>query len=338
VYKHLRDLLFLLPAETSHHLALDSLKLANKLGLLGKPQALPGKAVRVMGIDFPNPVGLAAGLDKNGEYIDAMAALGFGFIEIGTVTPRPQPGNPKPRLFRLPEAQAIINRMGFNNHGIDYLLEQVSKANYQGILGINIGKNFDTAVENAAADYLIGLRKAYPHAHYITVNISSPNTPGLRKLQYGDDLKNLLVTLREEQAKLAQEHGRYVPVAIKVAPDLMASEIRDMAKVFSDVKIDGLIATNTTLDKSAVQGLRYADEQGGLSGMPLAQHATQVIAQFRADMDGSIPIIGVGGIMSGEAAQAKLAAGASLVQVYTGFIYQGPDLIKACVAATKKAG
>ncbi len=202
MYKLLRDILFLLPAETSHHLALDSLKLANKAGLLGKPHALPGKPVRVMGIDFPNPIGLAAGLDKNGEYIDAMAALGFGFVEIGTVTPRPQPGNPKPRLFRLPEAQAIINRMGFNNHGIDYLLEQVARRATQGILGINIGKNFDTAVEKAADDYLIGLRKAYLHAHYITVNISSPNTPGLRKLQYGDDLKNLLVTLREEQGQV----------------------------------------------------------------------------------------------------------------------------------------
>ena len=336
MYKLLRDLLFLLPAEKSHHLALDSLKILGKTGLLGKPQALSGKSVRVMGLDFPNPIGLAAGLDKNGEYIDALAALGFGFIEIGTVTPRPQPGNPQPRLFRLPEAQAIINRMGFNNHGIDYLIDNVCNAAYQGILGINIGKNFDTPVEKAVDDYLIGLRKAYPYAHYITVNISSPNTPGLRKLQYGDDLKNLLNTLRHEQAKLAQEHGRYVPVAIKVAPDLSEAEIRDMAGVFSSVQIDALIATNTTLDKSAVQGLRYADEQGGLSGMPLTQHATEVIRQFRADMDNNIPIIGVGGVMSGEAAQAKLAAGASLVQVYTGFIYQGPELIKQCIQATKE--
>lgn len=338
MYKLLRDALFLFPAETSHHLALDALKLAGKTGLLGKPQAIPGKPVSVMGLNFPNPVGLAAGLDKNGDYIDALAALGFGFIEIGTVTPRPQPGNPKPRLFRLPEAQAIINRMGFNNHGIDGLLDNVCKASYQGIIGINIGKNFDTPVENAVDDYLIGLRKAYLHAHYITVNISSPNTPGLRKLQYGDELKRLLTTLREEQAKLAEQHGRYVPVAIKVAPDLTEAEIRDMATVFSSVGIDGLIATNTTLDKSVVQGLRHADEQGGLSGMPLTQHSTEVIRQFRADMDSQIPIIGVGGIMSGEAARAKLEAGASLVQVYTGFIYKGPELIRACVEATKKAG
>lgn len=338
MYKLLRDALFLLPAETSHHLALDSLKLLGKTGLLGKPVALPGKAVRVMGIDFPNPVGLAAGLDKNGEYIEALAALGFGFVEIGTVTPRPQPGNPKPRLFRLPEAQGIINRMGFNNHGIDYLLENVRKARYQGILGINIGKNFDTPVEKAVDDYLIGLRKAYPHAHYITVNISSPNTPGLRKLQYGDELKNLLHTLREEQAKLAQQHGRYVPVAIKVAPDLTGAEIRDMAAVFSAVGIDALIATNTTLDKSSVQGLHHADEQGGLSGGPLTQQATEVIRQFRADLDSRIPLIGVGGIMSGKDAQTKLEAGASLVQVYSGFIYRGPKLVRECVEATKKAG
>ena len=338
MYQRLRDLLFLLPAETSHHLSLDSLKLAGKTGLLGKPEALLGKAVTVMGIDFPNPIGLAAGLDKNGEYIDALAALGFGFVEVGTVTPRPQPGNPKPRLFRLPKAQAIINRMGFNNHGMDYLLEQVAQARYQGILGINIGKNFDTAVENAADDYLIGLRKAYPHAHYITVNISSPDTPGLRTLQYGDELKRLLVTLREEQAKLAQEYGRYVPVAIKVAPDLTEAEIRDMAGVFSSVEIDGLIATNTTLDKSSVQGLPHANEQGGLSGAPLTQQSTEVIRQFRADMASQIPIIGVGGILSGDDAQTKLAAGASLVQVYSGFIYRGPALIKECVAVTKKAG
>lgn len=335
MYKLLRDALFLLPAETSHHLALDSLKLLGKTGLLGKPSALSGKPVRVMGIDFPNPVGLAAGLDKNGEYIDSLAALGFGFIEIGTVTPRPQPGNPKPRLFRLPEARGIINRMGFNNQGIDYLLENVRHARYQGVLGINIGKNFDTPVEKAVEDYLIGLRKAYTHAHYITVNISSPNTPGLRKLQYGDDLKNLLYTLREEQAKLAQQYGRYVPVAIKVAPDLNEAEIRDMALVFSSVQIDALIATNTTLDKSSVEGLQHAQEQGGLSGGPLTQHSTEVIRQFRADMDSAIPIIGVGGILSGADAKAKLEVGASLVQVYSGFIYRGPELIRECVEATQ---
>ncbi|MEB4592578.1 quinone-dependent dihydroorotate dehydrogenase [Candidatus Thiothrix sp. Deng01] len=341
MYTLLRDLLFLLPAETAHHLTLNALNLTNKAGLMGLVAGgseLPDVAsapVRVMGLDFPNRVGLAAGLDKNGEYIDALAALGFGFIEIGTVTPRPQPGNPKPRLFRLPEVQGVINRMGFNNHGVDRLLDNVRQARYQGILGINIGKNFDTPVEQAEDDYLIGLRKAYPHAHYITVNISSPNTPGLRKLQYGDELKRLLHTLREEQAQLAQQHGRYVPVAIKVAPDLTETEIREMAAVFSSVAIDGLIATNTTLDKSAVTGLLHGEEQGGLSGGPLTQHSTEVIRQFRADMDNRIPIIGVGGILSGADAQAKMAAGASLVQVYSGFIYRGPELIRECVESTR---
>lgn len=341
MYTLLRNLLFLLPAETSHHLTLNALKLTNKAGLMGLvvgKGGLPDTAstpVRVMGLDFPNRVGLAAGLDKNGEYIDALAALGFGFIEIGTVTPRPQPGNPKPRLFRLPEVRGVINRMGFNNHGVDHLLDNVRQARYQGILGINIGKNFDTPVEQAVDDYLIGLRKAYPHAHYITVNISSPNTPGLRKLQYGDELKRLLHTLREEQAQLAQQHGRYVPVAIKVAPDLTETEIREMAAVFSSVAIDALIAANTTLDKSAVKGLPHGEEQGGLSGGPLTQHSTEVIRQFRADMDSRIPIIGVGGILAGADAQAKMAAGASLVQVYSGFIYRGPELIRECVESTR---
>ena len=337
MYQRLRDLLFLLQPETAHHLALTSLKRFNQWGLL-RPPKLASEAIEVMGLSFSNRIGLAAGLDKNGECINGLAALGFGFIEIGTVTPRPQPGNPQPRLFRLPEASAIINRMGFNNYGIDYLIEQVKQANYQGILGINIGKNFDTPVENAVDDYLIGLRKAYPYASYITVNISSPNTPGLRKLQYGDDLRNLIAPLKAEQLKLQQEYGRYVPVAIKVAPDLSEAEIREMAKIFSEVKIDALIATNTTLDKSSIQGIRFADEQGGLSGMPLTKHSTEVIRLFRDALDKTIPIIGVGGIMSGEDAKAKLAAGASLVQIYTGFIYQGPSLIKDCIVQTKKAG
>ena len=337
MYQRLRDLLFLLQPETAHHLALSSLQRLTQWGLL-KPPKLESEAIEVMGLSFPNRIGLAAGLDKNGECINGLAALGFGFIEIGTVTPRPQPGNPQPRLFRLPEASAIINRMGFNNHGIDYLIEQVKQANYQGILGINIGKNFDTPVEKAVDDYLIGLRKAYAYASYITVNISSPNTPGLRKLQYGDDLRNLIASLKAEQLKLQQQHGRYVPVAIKVAPDLSEAEIREMAQIFSEVQIDALIATNTTLDKSSIQGLRFADEQGGLSGMPLTKQSTEVIRLFREALAKTIPIIGVGGIMSGEDAKAKLAAGASLVQIYTGFVYQGPSLVKDCIAQTKKAG
>lgn len=334
MYSLLRELLFIFPAESSHHLALNGLKLIEKTGLSGKGNALPGTVVNVMGIDFPNPVGLAAGLDKNGEYIDAMAALGFGFIEIGTVTPRPQPGNPTPRMFRLPEAKAIINRMGFNNHGLDYLLGQVKKAKYQGVLGINLGKNKDTTVERAVDDYLTGLQRVYEYADYITINISSPNTPGLRTLQYGDELQNLLAPLKAEQQKLAEQHGKYVPLAVKVAPDLTTEEIASMATVFLDMKIDGLIATNTLLDKTAVRDLRYGGEQGGLSGQPLTQKSNEVIRAFHKHLGDVIPIIGVGGIMSGEDAQAKLAAGAKLVQLYSGFIYAGPALIKDCVAQT----
>jgi dihydroorotate dehydrogenase len=334
VYSLLRELLFLLPAETSHHLALKGLKIIEKTGLSGKGESLPGRAVNVMGIDFPNPVGLAAGLDKNGEYIDALAALGFGFIEIGTVTPRPQPGNPTPRMFRLPEAKAIINRMGFNNHGLDYLLGQVEKAKYQGVLGINIGKNADTPVERAVDDYLIGLQRVYAHADYITINISSPNTPGLRTLQYGDELQNLLAPLKTGQQKLAEQHGKYVPLAVKVAPDLSTEEVNAMAEVFLQNKIDALIATNTLLDKTAVRDLRYGTEQGGLSGQPLTQQSTEVIRAFYQQLGDEIPIIGVGGIMQAEDAKAKMAAGAKLVQLYSGFIYAGPSLIKDCVAVT----
>lgn len=334
MYSLLRELLFLLPAETSHHLALKTLKLTEKTGLSARGKALPGKAVQVMGIDFPNPVGLAAGLDKNGEYIDALAAQGFGFIEIGTVTPRPQSGNPLPRMFRLPEAKAIINRMGFNNHGLEYLLGQVEKAKYQGILGINIGKNADTPVERAVDDYLIALKRVYAHADYITINISSPNTPGLRSLQYGDELQQLLATLKAEQQQLAEQHEKYVPLAVKVAPDLNQDEISSMAAAFLDNKIDALIATNTLLDKTAVRDLRYGQEQGGLSGQPLTQKSTEVIAAFHQQLGEEIPIIGVGGIMSGADARAKLDAGAKLVQLYSGFIYAGPALIKECVART----
>lgn len=334
MYSLLRELLFLLPAETSHYLVLKGLKIIEKTGLSGKGKPLPGRAVNVMGIDFPNPVGLAAGLDKNGEYIDAMAALGFGFIEIGTVTPRPQPGNPTPRMFRLPEAKAIINRMGFNNHGLDYLLGQVERAKYQGVLGINIGKNADTPVERAVDDYLIGLKRVYEHADYITINISSPNTPGLRTLQYGDDLHNLLAPLKAEQQKLAEQYGKYVPLAVKVAPDLTTEEIASMSEVFLRNKIDGLIATNTLVDKTAVRDLRHGGEQGGLSGGPLTHKSTEVIGAFHQHLGDAIPIIGVGGIMTGGDAKAKLDAGAKLVQLYSGFIYAGPALIKDCVAHT----
>lgn len=337
MYSMLRELLFLLPPELSHHTALRGLKLAYSLGLNGKPEPIMGQPVTVMGIEFPNRVGLAAGLDKNAEFIDPLASCGFGFIEVGTVTPRPQPGNPHPRLFRLKEAQAIINRMGFNNHGLDYFLAQVQQAKYQGVLGINIGKNFDTPVERAADDYLKGLKHVYEHADYITVNISSPNTPGLRSLQYGDDLKRLLEAIKQEQAVLAQQQGRYVPIAVKVAPDLSAEEIAGMAEVFLACELDGLIATNTTLDKSSVAQLEHGAEQGGLSGKPLTQSSTKVIKQFHEHLAQKVPIIGVGGIMSAEDAVAKLQAGASLVQIYSGFIYAGPQLIKDCVQASNQA-
>lgn len=330
MYSLIRQLLFLLPTETSHHLALASLKWSKIL--LGSSKMV-GKSVDVMGITFPNQVGLAAGLDKNADYIDGLGALGFGFVEVGTVTPRPQPGNPQPRLFRLPASQAIINRMGFNNEGIDHLIEQVKVAKYQGVIGINIGKNFDTPVENALDDYVIGLQKAYPHADYITVNISSPNTPGLRSLQYGEDLRALLSGIKAEQARLAEQNDRYVPVAVKVAPDLTEQEVAEIAEIFLAEKVDALIATNTTLSRDAVQGQKYADEKGGLSGDPVKDLSTQVIRQFHTHLQDNIPIIGVGGIASANDAKEKLDAGAKLVQVYTGFIYQGPKLVKDCVEA-----
>ena len=284
--------------------------------------------VTVAGLTFDNPVGLAAGLDKNGECIDAFAAMGFGFIEVGTVTPRPQPGNPKPRLFRLPEAKAIINRMGFNNKGVDYLVEQVKNSRYQGTLGINIGKNKDTPDENALDDYLICLNKVYQYASYVTVNISSPNTPGLRNLQYGEALDNLLVGLKAAQDTLTQAHSKYVPLFIKIAPDLSDEEIESISQSLINAKMDGVIATNTTLDRNKVKGLPHAEEAGGLSGSVLTEASLEVNRKLATALDGALPIIGVGGIDSPQAAKDRLNAGASLVQVYSSFIYQGPALVK----------
>jgi dihydroorotate dehydrogenase len=281
-----------------------------------------------MGITFPNSVGLAAGLDKNGDYIDALAALGFGSIEIGTITPRPQPGNPKPRLFRIPEAQGIINRMGFNNQGVDHLIESVKRSKYKGVLGINIGKNFDTPVEKATDDYLICLRKVYEHASYIAVNVSSPNTPGLRSLQFGESLNELLDALKKEQKVLAEMHGVYKPIAVKIAPDMNEDEIKQVAQALKHYEIDAVIATNTTLSREGGEGLDFANEQGGLSGGPLTDKSTEVIAVLAEELNGALPIIGVGGIVDGTSAADKIRAGASLVQVYSGFIYRGPDLIK----------
>ena len=286
-----------------------------------------------MGLDFPNPVGLAAGLDKNADHIEALAALGFGFIEVGTLTPRPQPGNPKPRLFRLEPEQAIINRMGFNNKGIDHALASIAKSKYKGILGVNIGKNFDTPVENAADDYLECMRKCYSVASYIVVNLSSPNTPGLRSLQFGEELKKLLALLKAEQALLAEKYNRIVPLAVKIAPDLTNEEIGLIADAFLEFEIDAVIATNTSLDRDAVSNSAYRREAGGLSGAPIVKQSTYIIAQLSKALDGKIPIIGVGGITSGKDAADKIAAGASLVQVYSGFIYKGPKLIQDAIEA-----
>jgi len=328
LYSLARPMLFAMDAEVAHDLALASLKLIERSGMAPMlARAVPAQRVRLMGLEFPNALGLAAGLDKNGEYIDALAALGFGFIEIGTVTPRPQPGNPKPRLFRLPEARALINRMGFNNNGVDSLIANVQRARYRGILGINIGKNFDTPIERAADDYEQCLAKVYAHASYVTVNVSSPNTKDLRRLQGADELGALAGKLKTEQKRLADLHGRYVPLALKIAPDLDDAQIEAIARCLLKHKLDGVIATNTTVARAGVAKLEHAGESGGLSGAPLRDVATAVIRKLARLLDGAVPIIGVGGVMSAADARDKLAAGASLVQVYTGFIYRGPQLI-----------
>jgi dihydroorotate dehydrogenase len=332
-YALLRPALFALDAETAHHLTLRTLKLLHRGGLV-RAGALAGAdcARNVMGIRFPNPVGLAAGLDKNGEYIDALGALGFGFIEIGTVTPRPQPGNPHPRLFRLPSANAIINRMGFNNLGVDALVENVRRASWSGVLGINIGKNFSTALEDAASDYLACLRKVYPLASYVTVNISSPNTKGLRDLQAAAQLDALLAALAAERERLSQTHGRRVPLALKIAPDLDVREIAEIAELLERHAVDAVIATNTTVSREAVKGLPHASEAGGLSGAPVRSASTRVVRELARLLGGRIPVIGVGGIASAADARDKIAAGAALVQLYTGLVYRGPSLVRECVA------
>ena len=330
----IRPLLFSLDPETAHRVTLGALQAAHRLGLASlfakKPAVAPRK---VMGLDFPNPVGLAAGLDKNGAYIDALAALGFGFIEIGTITPRPQPGNPKPRLFRLPQANAIINRMGFNNDGVDALVANVQRAGYRGILGINIGKNADTPIENAADDYLACLRKVYAHASYVTVNISSPNTRNLRQLQDEEALNHLLAQLKAEQQKLADTHGKYVPIALKIAPDLEGEQIEQIARLLMQHRIDGVIATNTTLSREGVENMEHGTEAGGLSCAPVREKSTAVIRALSQHLQGALPIIGVGGILSGPDAVEKIQAGASLVQIYSGLIYRGPELVGEVINA-----
>ncbi|MGL4455480.1 MAG: quinone-dependent dihydroorotate dehydrogenase [Plesiomonas sp.] len=332
-YRLARQAIFQFEPERAHDLTIHNLQL-----LSGTPleylirQNIPNKSVSCMGLSFKNPVGLAAGLDKNADCLDALGAMGFGFIEVGTVTPKPQLGNDKPRLFRILEADGIINRMGFNNRGVDYLVENVKKAKYDGIIGINIGKNKDTPLEKGKDDYLICMDKVYPYAGYIAVNISSPNTPGLRSLQYGEALDDLLQSIKQRQHELHQLHGRYVPVAVKIAPDLTDEELIQVADSLVRYQLDGVIATNTTLDRSLVQGYKHSNEAGGLSGRPLQHRSTEVIRKLAIELKGRVPIIGVGGIDTAIAAREKMAAGASLVQIYSGFIYQGPRLIKDIVS------
>ncbi len=334
MYQALRPLFFRLPAETAHWLALESARAVAGSGVLERLWPAPSAdPVNVMGLTLPNPVGLAAGLDKEGRYLDALGALGFGFLEIGTVTPRPQPGNPKPRLFRLPDYEAIINRMGFNNHGLEAMAANIRASRYSGVLGVNVGRNKDTPAESAAEDYLMGIERMWPLADYLTVNVSSPNTPGLRDLQHGEALRSLLARIREKQLTLTERMGHYVPIAVKVAPDMDESAIRFMAETLREVGMDGVIATNTTVDHSAVLRDPLGEEAGGLSGRPLATRATEVIRQLRSELGSGFPIIGVGGITSGAEAQARIQAGANAVQLYSGLIYRGPALIGECVRA-----
>ncbi|USD66530.1 quinone-dependent dihydroorotate dehydrogenase [Vibrio sp. SCSIO 43136] len=332
LYRLARAGIFQLDPEKAHDLAMQNFKRFTGTPIdLFYRQQLPNRPVECMGITFKNPVGLAAGLDKDGECIDAFGAMGFGFVEVGTVTPRPQPGNEQPRLFRLVEAEGIINRMGFNNKGVDNLVENVKKANYDGVIGINIGKNKDTPIEQGNEDYLICMEKVYQYAGYIAVNISSPNTPGLRTLQYGEALDSLLSDLKAKQAELELKHGKYVPVALKIAPDLSDDELKQICDSLLRNKIDGVIATNTTLDRSLVEGMKHANEAGGLSGRPVQSRSTEVVRKLHEHLGDELPIIGVGGIDSYVAAKEKMMAGAKLVQVYSGFIYQGPGLVRDIV-------
>ena len=334
-----RYFLFLLPAEMSHELGLKGLRLLHRFGLLWllRPR-LPAVPVTVFGLRFPNPVGLAAGLDKNADYIDALGSLGFGFVEVGTVTPLPQEGNPQPRLFRLADELAIINRMGFNNKGVDHLVAQLKKRRWHGIVGVNIGKNLTTAVEDAVQDYLICLRKVYKVADYVVVNLSSPNTPGLRNLQFGEHLEQLLAALKSEQAQLLAEHKKKVPLLVKIAPDLTKEQIAEISATFLKHGIEGVIATKTTLARTDVEDSPYAQEAGGLSGLPLRGQSTMVLKMLCQALGPKVPVIGVGGIFLGTDVISKLKSGAKLVQIYTGFIYEGPDLLKAAVYAANRTG
>lgn len=336
LYSLIRPLLFSMDAEKAHDVSLRSLRAVHGTPLHRLLAVnVPDDPVEFWGLPFRHRVGLAAGLDKNADYLDALGALGFAFIEVGTVTPRPQPGNAKPRIFRLKQAEAIINRMGFNNKGVDHLVEQVKQSHYDGIIGINIGKNFDTPVEKANDDYQVGLRKVYAHADYVTVNISSPNTQGLRSLQYGEALDSLLATLKAEQRALAASHQKNVPLLLKIAPDLSQDEVVQIADALVRNQIDGVIATNTTLSRVGVGQLPHGNETGGLSGKPVQQKSTEVLRWLQAELKGQMPIIGVGGIHDAQSAAEKRAAGADLLQIYTGFIYQGASLIRTAAIAAR---
>lgn len=334
LYPALKPWLFKMDAERAHEWTTRMMRFSHALGLL-KPDELPRCApIDCLGLRFPNVLGLAAGMDKSASAVEAWSALGFGFVEVGTLTPRPQPGNPKPRLFRLPEHEALINRMGFNNPGIHAAVKRLEKRRTKAVVGVNIGKNFDTPNEKAVDDYLYCLKVAYPVADYIAVNISSPNTKGLRDLQAEDSIRQLLAALKNEQAALLKSHGKKVPMLVKIAPDLDESQIEALARVFNELAVDGVIATNTTISREAVAGHPLEKESGGLSGAPVTQRSTQVIQAFRQLLNAQTPIIGVGGILSGADADAKLKAGASLVQVYSGLVYRGPGLIRHVLEGT----
>ena len=335
MYELARTLLFALDPETAHDLSLRALAGAHAVGATRRLHpALPDDPVRVMGLTFPNPVGLAAGLDKNGAFVEPLAALGFGFVEVGTVTPRPQSGNPRPRVFRLPQASALINRLGFNNDGLPPLVARVRDARPRALLGINLGKNADTPIERASDDYVQVLRAVYPHARYVTVNISSPNTRELRALQGGAELDALLAVLAQERARLSDQHGRRVPIAVKIAPDLTDQDLTRIADALVAHGFDAVIATNTTVAREAVADLPGSQQAGGLSGGPLFARSTQVVRTLARHLQGALPIIGVGGILCGADAVEKLRAGASLVQLYTGLVYRGPGLVAECRRAT----